>query len=269
MRKRRSAIRLRHAVALLVMGLAAWVALAQLPKDDPAATTTAAVLEVKQQKRPVLIRAADFIVAKSNQFRREGGLEPLKVNAKLAETASYFADYMARTDKHSHTADGKTPSERAKEHSYDYCLVAENIAYLSSSAKFSTEELAQTMVEVWKNSPEHRTNMLNPAVTECGVAVAHSGKTDNFYGVQMFGRPKSLNISFAIDNLSEVTIEYTIGERAYELPSGNRRTHEVCLPDNLAFQLPGESKPQRHTFRPHNGDRFIISGPAHELRIKR
>jgi uncharacterized protein YkwD len=251
------------------MAFAAWVALFQLPEDDRMTTTTAAVMDAKRQQRPDLTRAANLIVAKSNQFRQEQGLELVEVNAKLAEAASYFADYMAATDKYSHTADGKTPSQRAKEHDYDYCLVSENIAYLSSSAGLSSEELAEKMVEGWKKSPEHRANMLDADVTESGVAVAHSGKTGNFYGVQMFGRPKSLSIGFVIDNRSEVPIEYTIGERTYELPRANRGIHQECLPADLTFYLPGESKPQRHTFRPHNGDQFIISGPANQLRIEK
>ena len=51
------------------------------------------------------------------------------------------------------------------------------------------------------------------AVTEIGVAVAHSTKTGNYYGVQMFGRPKSLSFRFAIENKSEIPIEYNVGER--------------------------------------------------------
>ena len=147
--------------------------------------------------------------------------------------------------------------------------MSENIAYVYSSAGFGTEELAEKMVEVWKESPEHRKNMLDPAVTESGVAVAHSVKTGNYYGVQMFGRPKSLSIRFAIENKSEVPIEYTVGERTYELPPRNRHTHEECLPADLTFQLPGESKSQRYTFRPHDGDHFIISGPADKLKVEK
>ena len=152
---------------------------------------------------------------------------------------------MAGADKYSHTADGKTPSERANEHGYDYCLVSENITYLYSSTGFSTEELAEKMVEGWIESPEHCTNMLDVAATEIGVAVAHSGKIGNSYGVQMFGRPKSLSTCFAIENKSEVPIEYTIGERAFKLPPRNRHSHEECLPADLRFLLPGESTPRR------------------------
>jgi uncharacterized protein YkwD len=265
----RTSIRSPYAAALLVVALAAWVALPQLPEENPLATTTAAVTDAEKLNPPDLKRASDIIVAMTNEFREGQGLEPVEVNVKLANTASYFADYMAGTDAYSHTADGKTPSDRAREHGYDYCLVSENIAYLYSSADFITEELAEKMVEGWTQSPEHRKNMLDPAVTEIGVAVAHSSTTGNYYGVQLFGRPKSLTIRVAIENKSEVPIEYTVGERTYKLPSRNRRTHEECLPTDITFYLPGESKPVRHDFRPQNGDQYIISGRADRLKIEK
>jgi uncharacterized protein YkwD len=233
------------------------------------ATTTAAVTDSKRLNPPDLKRASDIIVAMTNEFREGQGWEPVEVNAELADAASYFADYMAGTDAYSHTADGKTPSERAQEHGYDYCLVSENIAYLYSSADFIPEELAEKMVEGWTQSPEHRKNMLDPAVTEIGVAVAHSGKTGNYYGVQMFGRPKSLSTRVAIENKSEVPVEYAVGDRTYKIAARNRHTHEECLPVDLMFHLPGETKPGRHTFRLQNGDQFIISGPTDRLKIEK
>ncbi len=229
--------------------------------------TTTSVADSETQRRPDGVRASALIVARANEFREDQGLQPVEVSAKLTDAAGYFADYMANTDRYSHTADGKTPAERAEEHGYEYCLVTENIAYVYSSAGFSTEELAEKMVEGWKESPEHRKNMLDPFVTESGVAVAHSSKSGNYYGVQMFGRPKSLSISFTIENQAEVPVEYTIGERAFELRPRYRYTHEECLPDVLTFYLPGEPKPERRTYRPESGDHFIIAATADALEV--
>ena len=92
----------------------------------------------------------------------------------LAKTARYFADYMARTDNYGHTADGRQPSARATEHGYDYCVVAENIAYQFSSTSFETGELVDGFVEGWKQSPGHRKNILDDTVIDTGVAVAYS-----------------------------------------------------------------------------------------------
>ena len=56
-----------------------------------------------------LTRAKAAILSSTNEFRRQQGRAELKPNPDLADAAQYFADYMARTDKYSHTADGKEP----------------------------------------------------------------------------------------------------------------------------------------------------------------
>lgn len=43
-------------------------------------------------------------------------LSPVDPNPKLTQTAQYFANYMARTNKYGHTADGSRPGERARKH---------------------------------------------------------------------------------------------------------------------------------------------------------
>ena len=259
----------RYAVVVLAGAFAAWVFLPDLPENSPMATTTAAATDSQETESSGLKRAADLIVDMTNEFREHHSVEQVKVNSELARAADYFADYMATTDKYSHTADGKTPSQRAEEHGYDYCLVSENIAYVYSSTGFNTEELAEDLVRGWQDSPEHRKNMLDRGVTEIGVAVAHSTKTGNYYGVQMFGRPKSLSFRFAIENKSEMPIDYNVGERTFELPPHYRQTHEECLPADLVFHLPAKSKPDRYTFRPQSGDVFIVVGPPERLRIEK
>jgi uncharacterized protein YkwD len=59
---------------------------------------------------------AKLIVEKTNEFRPKQGPSTVAVNSRLADTARYFADHLAKTDKFSHTADEKQPGERAKEH---------------------------------------------------------------------------------------------------------------------------------------------------------
>src|SRR5689334_5509031 len=88
----------------------------------------AAAAEVEQVER--------LIIDKTNQFRREQGLDPVARERALDRAAQEFAAYMARHDKYGHEADGRKPSERARAHGYDYCLVSENISYQHSSADF-------------------------------------------------------------------------------------------------------------------------------------
>src|SRR5204863_5012123 len=125
------------------------------------------------EQRADLPRAEALVLEGTNAFRRELGLAPVKRNALLEETARSFAQYMARTGKFDHDADGSTPMARAKSHGYDYCVVAENIARQYSSRGFATAQLGQDLLQGWKDSPGHRHNMADAAVTEIGVALAH------------------------------------------------------------------------------------------------
>ena len=174
-----------------------------------------------------------LIIEQTNQFRQSEGLAKLGDNEVLAKTALKFAQYMAHTDRYGHTADGRRPSERAQEQGYEYCQVAENIAYFFATEGFETRELAEDAVTSWKNSPGHRENMLKPYVTETGVGIAQSKKTGTYYAVQLFGRPKSAMIEFTIANKSKADLDYQLGEQQYSLPPSYRRQHEICLPIEL------------------------------------
>jgi uncharacterized protein YkwD len=168
---------------------------------------------VKHEGGPDLSQTADLIVQYTNGFRKEEGHPKVEVNAKLSGTARYFAAYMAKSNRFGHTADGNRPPDRAKAHGYEYCIIAENIAYEYSSAGFTTDGLARQLFEGWKHSPHHRKNMLDPDVTETGGAVAQNEDTGYYYAVQMFGRPKSKAITFKVANEADTTVEYRVGDR--------------------------------------------------------
>jgi uncharacterized protein YkwD len=168
------------------------------------------------------------VVEGTNALRNDRKLEPVSAQAKLEAAAQQFARHMAKTGKYGHTADGRQPSERAAAQGYDYCIVSENIAYqLRSSAYESPSALAEELVEGWKDSPEHRKNMVDPAVTHTGVGVAQ-GEGGRYFAVQMFGRPKSASIQFEVVNRSGGRIEYRAGERRLWLAPRVSRTHTVC-----------------------------------------
>ena len=205
---------------------------------------------------PDLQKAAKQIVARTNRFREEHDFEPVARNEELAAAAEYFAEFMARTDKYGHHADGQTPAERAREHGYDYCIVAENIAMQYSSRGFGTKELARRFTRGWIESPEHRENMLNPHVTETGVAVAQSEESGHFYAVQMFGRPRSAQIEFEIVNESRATVRYTLGDQTFRLPPRYTRTHQRCRPSKLILRRP---QADDVTFEPEHGDTFVVT----------
>jgi uncharacterized protein YkwD len=197
---------------------------------------------------PDLEKAERAIVRRTNEFRRENGLEKLTTDDKLRKAASYFAAFMARTNKFGHEADGNQPWERVALFGYDYCVVAENIAFQMKSTGFETKELAGQFFEGWKESPQHRKNMLQPHVTETGVAIGHAPGSDRYFAVQLFARPQSDAIQFQVTNRTEETIQYSVGaangdvaesheveaeQQTFELPPRATMSHTRCLPAHL------------------------------------
>ena len=224
------------------------------------------------EKKPGLPGAVKIIVDKTNAFREKEGKSRVELNDKLTETAKYFADYMAQTDRYGHTADDKQPAERAVKHGYDYCIVLENIAYRFQASGFTTEEMGTGFFTGWRESPGHRKNMLDADVTETGVAIARSEKTGYYYAVQMFGRPKSQAIEFKITNRAPVAVTYRIGEESFKLEPRYSRTHMRCRPADLMLEpADKEADPKRksETVRPGKGDKLVITEEKDGLRLKK
>ena len=112
------------------------------------------------------------IVEMTNAYRAKKSLAAVTVNPQLTNAARAYAQYLARTDKFSHEADGRQVSDRAKTAGYSYCSIAENLALNQDSRGFETRQLALQMVEGWLNSPGHLKNIVAPHATEIGVGVA-------------------------------------------------------------------------------------------------
>ena len=206
-----------------------------------------------------------LVVEKTNAFRLEHGLAALSPEASLDKAARYFAQHMARTDTHSHTADGKEPVERAREHGYDHCIVLENLAFVFNSRGFRAADLAAQYVEGWKESAGHRRNLLDGAVTDIGVAVARSDRSGRWYAVQMFGRPRSRSVRFAVRNAAPRTVRYRVGDEAFTLAPRTTHTHTQCRSGSV--HLDGE--PGAAPLAARNGDKFAIVGRGGGLALRR
>ena len=179
---------------------------------------------------------------------------------QLASTARYFADFMARTGKYGHSADGTEPAARARRVGYDYCIVAENIAQLYRSDGIATADLASRLVKGWQDSPEHRKNMLDPNVTETAVAIARSARTDYYYAVQLFGRPASQSIEFKVSNRAGVMVSYAFDGQTYQLPTRTTMTHQVCKPAALEFR--------GKTLQPMGGQQLVIVNEQNGVQLQ-
>ena len=221
-----------------------------------------------EEKSQDLAQVARRVINLTNGFRQEQGRGAVEPQAQLGSAARAFADFMARTDRYGHTADGSTPAERALRHGYEYCLVAENIAYQSSTGGFTDEELARGYVEGWKQSSEHRENMLNPAVTDTGVAAARSERTGTYYAVQMFGLPRSRMLEFRISNRSDVAVRYETGGQTLSLPPQSTRTHRSCQAAEVTFHWPNAQGGE--TVRARHGDHYAVGrGEAGTFRLEK
>jgi len=221
---------------------------------------------------PDLGRVTQLIVERTNQFRKSEGRPEVALNDKLAAAAKGFADYMAGTLRYGHTADGNKPADRVAKQGYEYCLIAENIAYAYKSTAFTAEDLAKQFVEGWEKSPGHRKNMLDPDVTETGVAVARNPESGFFFAVQMFGRSKSLAIEFRITNRSGEAIRYRVDEQTFDLPPRYARTHQTCRTPDVTFLPPegqAESAKPGPTIRPKNGERFAVEAGTGGVKISK
>ena len=203
---------------------------------------------------PDLDQAERHVVEQTNRLRREQGAAPVRPNRQLEQAARAFAQFMAKSGQYGHQADGREPVQRTRAAGYDECLVAENIAYQYSSAGFDTQELADGFFDGWRQSPGHRRNMLEADATETAVAMAVSVQ-GRYYAVQLFGRPASQRVRFAIANRALQAVRYELDGKPFDLPPRATRTHEQCGQSTLRLQLPDA---QAQAVQPMAGDRLRV-----------
>ena len=185
---------------------------------------------------PQLRKAEQEVLRLTNAFRKQAGQEPLKTERRLEQAAAYFAAFMAQTDKYGHEADGNKSEDRIAAYEYEACLTAENIAYAMNSDGFTTEDLARTFFEMWKKSPPHRDNMLDPDAKEVGIAIAFAPASGRYYVVQDLARPKTAMIHFQATNQTTETLRYRVKSAGHgeppsdeiELPPRGTMVHASC-----------------------------------------
>jgi hypothetical protein len=102
-------------------------------------------------------RAAGLI----SSYRAQNGLGRVRVNSKLIAAAADYARAMGTRDKISHSIGGSLPKRIVAE-GYDWGAAAENLGAGYGSLN--------DVIAGWKASAGHRKNLLNPNVTEMGIA---------------------------------------------------------------------------------------------------
>lgn len=124
------------------------------------------------------------VVDLTNQVRLKYHLGELRPNDYLARAARSHSEEMARLNFFDHlspNAARKYPWDRVNLMGADADAIAENL-YLAEG--YQMVEIAPMAIRSWENSPEHRHNLLDPAMTSVGVGVAvHGGQ---IYVTQVF-----------------------------------------------------------------------------------
>ena len=136
------------------------------------------------QSSAVAAKAASDVIAFVNAERERAGLRPLAVNPRLMEAARIQARQMVQLRRLDHVLRGaKYPDLRARFAAvgYRYRSAAENIAW--------NQRTARAVVAAWMESHGHRANILDPGLTETGVAMVRNARGEPYW-VQVFGRPR-------------------------------------------------------------------------------
>ena len=123
----------------------------------------------------------DRVHRQVNEFRRVHGLKPLMLDPLIsAQAREHSADMAQKGKTISHSGFNQRLQEIGKK--IPYRAAAENVA-----ASVGYKNPAQTAVEGWKNSPEHRKNMLGD-FDLTGIGVAQS-KDGGYFFTQIFLKP--------------------------------------------------------------------------------
>ncbi|MDP6818295.1 MAG: CAP domain-containing protein [Alphaproteobacteria bacterium] len=123
---------------------------------------------------------AALLLISVNQTRQQAGIPPLQMNARLNKAALAQARHLGHTGRLSHLGpNGEKLGARLQATAYDYAEAAENLA----SGPTDPARIAA----LWRTSPGHGQNMLNPAYSEAGSG--HATAHDVDYWVVIFARP--------------------------------------------------------------------------------
>jgi len=121
-----------------------------------------------------------YQVALINSYRRKYRLRPLRAYFPLDVFARKHTSYLARNRSCNHDRFEIRSAMIMKITRTDY--VGENCIMYPS--REYNDNIAVRLIEDWMDSPEHRTNILNPKFSKIGVSVVVKGQY--VYSTQIF-----------------------------------------------------------------------------------
>ena len=151
---------------------------------------------------PQTFNAERALLEDANRERVAQGLAPLRWNANLAAAAHAHALLMAQRNTLSHQFSGEAPlQDRVRAAGARFTEVAENVA----------EGPSAEMIHVcWMHSPPHRANLLDPELTDIGIAVA--------VGAPGAGSGRSPML-FAVQDFSQAVADLSLNEQEHQVAS--------------------------------------------------
>jgi uncharacterized protein YkwD len=125
---------------------------------------------------------AGSAAAMISSYRVSHGLGRVRVEPRLMSAAAHYARAMGSQGKVNHRIGGSL-ARRVTAVGYDWGVVAENLG-----AGYPTLGSA---IDAWRRSPGHRQNLVNPNVTEIGIAAvkASSGREQRTYWALILASP--------------------------------------------------------------------------------
>jgi uncharacterized protein YkwD len=155
-------------VALAVAALGLWVVV------SPAGATS-------DGGKVALSSLEQGVLQEINSIRREHGLAPLRLSARLSAAARQHSQEMAAGGYFSHDSANGSSFDRRIARYYPlgrnrYWSVGENLLWSSPDVD------PDGALQMWWNSPEHRKNMLTARWREIGVSAVHAATAPGTYG---------------------------------------------------------------------------------------
>jgi uncharacterized protein YkwD len=131
-----------------------------------------------KQSTPTTLESG--VLSQLNGIRKQHGLVPLRLNARLTAAAVQHsremgADGYFEHASHDGTAFWKRIGRWYTSSGYGYWSVGENLLWSSPTVD------PKGALQLWMNSPEHRQNILTPRWREIGVAAVHVAAAGGTY----------------------------------------------------------------------------------------
>lgn len=147
------------------------------------------------------VKLEQLIKEKIDSVRVKHKRSVLTMDPILYKAAKQHSTYIKKTGKLSHTEVGdkkmKTPQDRVNYFGATNLLAGENILWTDYNMNLTSNrgkkfngkslmDLANAIVTLWVESPDHYKNMLTKEYTLTGVSVEFDTKTNRVYVTQVF-----------------------------------------------------------------------------------